>query len=165
LGDPIRQDEINPFLGTCGGYQHALLEYAHDVIGLSDAAHAELHPHASLRLLDRMHCPLIEKPQKILVTKSEFRSLYGADSELEGFHCSFALNSKYEHLFAESTLEIVARSENGEARAFCLKGHPFFVGTQFQPERKSLIGSVHPLVSAFFVAALNKTKQTDPPPA
>jgi CTP synthase (UTP-ammonia lyase) len=30
-----------PFPGTCGGFQHALLEYARDVCGLGDARHAE----------------------------------------------------------------------------------------------------------------------------
>src|SRR5215471_8328348 len=30
-----------PFLGTCGGFQHALIEYARNVCGMSDAAHAE----------------------------------------------------------------------------------------------------------------------------
>ncbi|MFO1401690.1 MAG: hypothetical protein U1F30_10855 [Steroidobacteraceae bacterium] len=33
-----------PFLGTCGGFQHALIEYARDVLGWSDAEHAETAP-------------------------------------------------------------------------------------------------------------------------
>src|SRR5215510_4791299 len=38
----IRFARLRPraFLGTCGGFQHALLEYAHGVVGMMDAAHA-----------------------------------------------------------------------------------------------------------------------------
>src|SRR5690242_11138867 len=46
------------FLGTCGGYQHALLEYARHVLGLKDSGHTELDPATSLPLLDRMRCAL-----------------------------------------------------------------------------------------------------------
>ena len=141
-----------PFLGTCGGYQHALLEYARHELGLGNSGHTERDPATSLPLLDRMHCPLIEQSQKILITNEQFRVTYGGDSGLEGFHCSYGLNSAYERLFAGTALEIVARSEDGQARAFQLRGHPFFVGTHFQPERKALTGSAHPLVQAFFAA-------------
>jgi CTP synthase (UTP-ammonia lyase) len=143
-----------PFLGTCGGYQHALLEYARNVLGLSAAGHSELDPTTPLPLLDRMQCSLIEQSQTITITNAQFRSIYGADAGPEGFHCSYGLNPNYEQVFAGSSLEIVARSKEGHARAFLLKGHPFFVGTQFQPERRALAGSLHPLVSAFFSASL-----------
>src|SRR5215467_725373 len=36
-----------PFLGTCGGFQHAVIEYARDVLGWADAEHAETAPDAS----------------------------------------------------------------------------------------------------------------------
>src|SRR4051794_41657005 len=37
-----------PFIGTCGGFQHAVLEYARNVIGLREAKNAEYNPHAPL---------------------------------------------------------------------------------------------------------------------
>ena len=141
-----------PFLGTCGGYQHALLEFARNVLKLKDAGHAENHPSTSLPLLHRMQCALVEKSQKVLVTDPDFKSPYGADSGIEGYHCSYGLNPEYERIFAGSALEIVARSEEGHAHAFRLKNHPFFVGTQFQPERRALGGSLHPLVHSFLSA-------------
>src|SRR5690349_1296816 len=73
-----------PFLGTCGGYQHALLEYARNVLGLKEADHTELDPDALLPLLHRMKCPLVEESQKIRVVDESFRVLYGADSGVEG---------------------------------------------------------------------------------
>lgn len=147
-----------PFLGTCGGYQHALLEYARHVLGLKEADHAEINAQATLPLLSRMQCTLVEKSQKVLVTSSgPFREIYGADSRTEGYHCSYGLNRAFEHLFNGGDLEVVARSEDGEARGVMLRGHSFFVGTHFQPERAALKGSLHPVVQAFFKSACAKT--------
>jgi CTP synthase (UTP-ammonia lyase) len=144
-----------PFLGTCGGYQHALLEFARNVLGHKKAGHSELDPNTPLPLLDRMQYSLIEQSQTIRITDDGFRSAYGADSGEEGFRCRYGLNAKYEGLLAGSPMKIVARAADGQSRAFRLEGHPFFIGTQFQPERRALTGSVHPLVQAFFSAAAN----------
>jgi CTP synthase (UTP-ammonia lyase) len=142
-----------PFLGTCGGFQHALLEYAHHVLRLPDAEHAETNPEAAFPLLTHLQCSLVEASQKVLVTEpGAFREAYGADSGEEGFRCNYGLNPKFEHLFKEGPMQIAARSVEGEARGFQLQGHPFFLGTLFQPERRALEGTVHPLVGAFFTA-------------
>jgi CTP synthase (UTP-ammonia lyase) len=141
-----------PFLGTCGGYQHALLEFARNVLGRKDAGHTEIDANAQMPLLHRMNCPIIEKSQKITVTDDDFRAMYGSDSGMEGYHCSYGLNPDYERIFIDSPIKIVARAEDGQARAFRLDGHPFFIGTQFQPERRALTASLHPLVQAFFAA-------------
>ena len=143
------------FLGTCGGYQHALLEYARNVLGLKEADHAEINEQARLPLLSRMQCALVEKSQKVMVTSAgRFREIYNADAGMEGYHCSYGLNPALEHLFNGSELEVVARAEDGEARAVMLRGHPFFVGTHFQPERAAMTGSLHPVVQAFFEACV-----------
>jgi CTP synthase (UTP-ammonia lyase) len=143
-----------PFLGTCGGFQHAMLEYARNVLGLKNAGHAEITPDSTLPLVSRLECSLVEKSQTIIVTDGKrFKQWYGADSGIEGFHCSYGLNPEFERLFNHGPMEVVARSADGGVRAMALRGHPFFVGTLFQPERKALQGSVHPLVKAFFAAA------------
>jgi CTP synthase (UTP-ammonia lyase) len=145
-----------PFLGTCGGYQHALLEFARNVLDLKEAGHTESDPHTPLPLLDRMKCSLIEESKQVVVSDNAFRALYGSDRRAEGFHCSYGLNPAFEPLFASAALKIVARSEQGEARAVQLTGHPFFIGTAFQPERDALRGSLHPLVESFFTHAISK---------
>jgi CTP synthase (UTP-ammonia lyase) len=152
-----------PFLGTCGGFQHALLEYARNVLGLSQAEHAETNPQAALPLLTRLQCSLVEASQKILVTgPGPFRNAYGAEAGEEGFRCNYGLNPKFEHLFKEGPMQIAARSVEGEARGFQLLDHRFFIGTLFQPERRALKGAVHPLVSAFFAAcATDERKSTE----
>jgi CTP synthase (UTP-ammonia lyase) len=63
------------------------------------------------------------------------------------------VNPAFEVLFAApSRLRVAARDAAGEVRAVELDGHPFFVGTLFQPERSALRGEVHPVVTAFLKA-------------
>jgi CTP synthase (UTP-ammonia lyase) len=151
-----REQDV-PFLGTCGGFQHALLEYARNVLKLKDAEHAEMNTDAQLPLLARLECSLVEASKPIVVTTpGTFRDAYGADSGVEGFRCNYGLNPKFEHLFKEGPLQIAARSVEGEARGFQLRGHRFFIGTLFQPERRALQGNLHPLVRAFFAACAGK---------
>ena len=47
-----------PFLGTCGGFQHALIEYARNVIGIEEADHAESNPDASVLFVTPLTCAL-----------------------------------------------------------------------------------------------------------
>jgi CTP synthase (UTP-ammonia lyase) len=150
-----------PFLGTCGGFQHALLEYARNVLGLPHAEHCETNPDAALPLLTRLECSLVEASEKILVTEpGTFRDAYGADSGEEGFRCNYGLNPNLEHLFKAGPMQIAARSVEGEARGFQLRGHRFFIGTLFQPERRALKGTLHPIVRAFVMACHERNKNS-----
>ncbi len=145
-----------PFLGTCGGFQHAVLEFMRHVLGRSDAAHAEMEPGASFPVIAPLACALVEKSERILPTgRGRFAQWYGVP-RAEGFHCSFGLNPACEALLESGGLEVAARSESGEVRAVELREHPFFVGTLFQPERSALRGELHPLVDAFLRAARAK---------
>src|SRR5687768_13885123 len=49
-----------PFLGTCGGFQHAVIEYAQNVLGWSDAAHAETTPDAPRNVITPLSCALLD---------------------------------------------------------------------------------------------------------
>lgn len=150
-----------PFLGTCGGFQHAVLEFVRHVLGRAQAAHAELEPGAAFPLIAPLACALVEKSERILPTgRGRFAQWYGASPRTEGFHCSFGLNPDYEALLENSGLEVVARGEQDEVRAVELAGHPFFIGTLFQPERSALRGKLHPLVDAFLQAAAQRGSST-----
>ncbi len=147
-----------PFLGTCGGFQHAVLEYARHALDFPEADHQELHADAAMLVVSRMECPLVEKSQRVFVEPNHpFRGIYGSESGLEMYHCSYGLNPAFEHLFRESPLEVAARNEAGTVRALLLRDHPFFVGTLFQPERRALAGSLHPVVAAFFNAVIRES--------
>jgi CTP synthase (UTP-ammonia lyase) len=148
------RESRRPFLGTCGGSQHALLEYARNVLGLENADHAETNPGAGLPLISEMSCALVEKSDRIRVLEGTMLSRICAAPEIhETYHCRYGLNPSLEHLLAGSTLRICGRDAAGEVRAFELAGHPFFVGTLFQPERSALDNRRHPLIDAFLAAA------------
>ena len=144
------RESAHPFLGTCGGYQHALLEYARDVLGLTEARHAEEHPDAPLALIGRLACDLVEVTGRVrLIEGSRLAALCGTHDLEEGYHCRFGLDPSHRPRFDGGPLRIVGEDESGEPRAFELDGHPFFFGTAFQPERSALAGRDHPLIVAF----------------
>src|SRR5262245_59165703 len=57
-----------PLIGTCGGFQHIILEWARHVMGFEDAEHAEYDPYASHLFLTRLPCSLVGKTLKIELT-------------------------------------------------------------------------------------------------
>ena len=142
------------FLGTCGGYQNAILEYARNVLGLADAANAEIDPNASLPLIAPLSCALIDQDGGIdLLENSLIRDVCGTAHLTETYRCSFGFNPEYAHLLDGRDLRIVAWDQDRDPRAVELRGHPFFIGTAFQPERAALRGEDHPLINAFVRAA------------
>lgn len=148
------REQQRPFLGTCGGCQHALLEYFRHVLGLAQAEHLESSPGASIPLIAPLQCALIECAETVeLAPGSRLRALYGRTQVEEQYHCRYGLNPEFEHLLQGGPLRIVGRAAGGAVRAVELEGHPFYVATLFQPERSALRGEVHPLIRGFVQAA------------
>jgi CTP synthase (UTP-ammonia lyase) len=142
-----------PFLGTCGGSQHAIIEYARNVLGLAGADHAETNPSAPLPLIAPLTCSLVEVQDTIyLKSGSRIAAIYGRTEIVESYHCSYGLNPHYHALFERGGMRITGVDVNGEARVIELSGHPFFVGTLFQPERSAFAGTAHPLIMAYLQA-------------
>jgi CTP synthase (UTP-ammonia lyase) len=146
----VARERAVPFLGTCGGFQHALIEYARNVKGLIEADHTETNPYASLPLIVSLTCSLIEKEMALVLTEGSliYRS-YGTPRIVEGYRCSYGPNPRYEQELFAGPLRATAHDLDGEIRGAELSGHPFFVGTLFQPERKSLKGELSPLIRDF----------------
>lgn len=143
-----------PFLGTCGGFQHALLEYARNVLGLRDVGHGEVVG-SGTPLISPLSCALVEAAGTIdLAPDSRLGRAYGASSILEGYRCGYGLDPAYRHALEEGGVRMVGLDPAGDVRAFELEGHPFFVGTLFQPERAALHGEAPPPVRAFLRAAM-----------
>ncbi|MBD2837767.1 CTP synthase [Pseudomonas sp. JM0905a] len=139
-----------PFLGTCGGFQHALLEYARNVLGWADAEHAETAPGAQRAVISPLPCALRETLERIqLLADSRLAAAYGTPEAFEGYHCGYGLNPTFREALTEGPLRVAATDAAGAVRAVELEGHPFFVATLFQPERAALIGRLPPLVAAF----------------
>lgn len=141
-----------PFLGTCGGFQHALLEFARTAAGLATADHAETNPTATDLVITPLACSLVEKTGDLhLRPDSHLHTAYGRATAREGYHCNYGLNPAHRATLERAGLRFTAFDEIGEVRAAELPvtTHPFFVGTLFQPERAALRGELPPLVAAF----------------
>lgn len=139
-----------PFLGTCGGFQHALLEYARNALGWADAEHGETAPDAGRQVITPLACSLVESIDAVhLEPGSRIARAYGAELAFEGYRCRYGLNPQFEAALLGGPLQASARDATGEVRAVELEGHPFFVATLFQPERAALAGRLPALVAAF----------------
>lgn len=142
-----------PFLGTCGGFQHAIIEYARNVLGWRDAAHAETDTEGRM-VIAPLSCSLVEKSDTIELRASTLIArAYGRDSIEEGYHCSYGIADAFARELEQGDLRVTGWDDEGEIRAVELVTHPFFVATLFQHERNALEGRPAPLVQAFLRAA------------
>jgi CTP synthase (UTP-ammonia lyase) len=148
-----RENKV-PFLGTCGGFQHALIEYARNVCGVRGADHAESSPDAELAIVTPLACALVNVSAKVRLTEgSRLHAAYGALETSEEYQCRFGLDARWRSRLEGGDLVFTAFDEAGEVRGAELRGHPFFVATLFQPERAAHAGVTPPIVSALVAAA------------
>ncbi len=144
-----------PFLGTCGGFQHALIEYARNVMGWDDAAHAETDS-AGRMVVTPLACSLVEQTGTIeLRHNTLIARAYGKDAIDEGYHCNYGVSPAFAAELDKTDLRVTGWDEEGEVRAVELITHPFFVATLFQHERAALSGRPAPLVHALLRIASN----------
>jgi len=150
----LARETARPFLGTCGGFQHALLEYARAVWGLPAPAHAETDPAAADPLIAPLDCPLVERQGRVRFEPgSRLAAIHAAAEALETYHCRYGLAPRHAARLGQGALRTAARDDAGQVRAIELDAHPFFVATLYQPERAALERRAHPLVAAFVAAA------------
>jgi CTP synthase (UTP-ammonia lyase) len=143
-----------PLLGTCGGFQHVVIEFARNVLGLAGAEHAEHDPTAELLVVDALACSLVGKVMDVTMAEgSAARRAYATGGTTERYYCRFGLNPGYVDPFAQAGLVVSGTDQAGEPRIVELPGHPFFVATLFVPQASSAPGAPHPLVSAYLRAA------------
>ena len=145
-----------PFLGTSAGFQYALIEYARDVLGLTEADHQKINPKASLPLITPLDCGLAGVNARVrFMEGSHLRKAYRTADSMEEYHCSFGLNGRYRRLIESGPLYVSAVDDQQEIRAVELDGHPFFVATLFQPEMSA---GPNPLVAAFVAACQRRRR-------
>lgn len=143
-----------PFLGTCGGVQHAVLEVAASLWGIVGAANAELEPHADDALIVPLGCALVEVSRTVrFAPRSRLARAYGVASSVEEYHCSYGIATRCGPHLENGPLRATAWDDEGDVRGVELDGDAFFVGTLFQPERAALRGVTPPIVVAFLAAA------------
>ncbi|MGW0809917.1 CTP synthase C-terminal region-related (seleno)protein [Nonomuraea sp. NPDC002799] len=145
-----------PFLGTCGGFQHMLLEFARHVCGL-DVAHAENEPGARDFLLTPLACSLYGHEGRVHLTPgSRIEQIIGSPGTMESYICSYGLNEDYKETLAAHGMVFSGHADDGAVRVAELPGHPFFVATMFQPELAGDGRGAHPVITAFAAAVARR---------
>jgi CTP synthase (UTP-ammonia lyase) len=143
-----------PTLGTCGGFQHMVIEFARNVLKIEDAEHAEYNPYASKLVINPLSCSLAGQLLQIELTNSASKTFatYGAHVIHEKYYCNFGLNPVYQDQLNGRGFNAVGIDTNGEARILELNDHPFFIATLFVPQDNSQKGKPHPLITHFINA-------------
>jgi CTP synthase (UTP-ammonia lyase) len=150
----LAREEGVPLIGTCGGFQHVVIEFARSVLGFEDAQHAEYDPFASRLFVTPLSCSLAGRTMRVrLEPGSRAAEAYGALDAEERYYCNFGLNPQHQALIHSHGLRVAGTDGDGEARVVEVPGHPFFVGTLFVPQTGSTAERPHPLVRAFLQAA------------
>ncbi|XP_075231690.1 CTP synthase isoform X2 [Lycorma delicatula] len=139
------RETVKPFLGICLGLQAAVIEFARNVLGLEDADSSEINP-------ETKHPVVIDMPEHTKgqmggtmrlgkrVTEFEnkdsiLKYLYGKDRIEERHRHRYEVNPEFVSQLEAAGLKFVAKDEQKERMEILeLKGHPYYVATQFHPE-------------------------------
>ena len=163
-----------PFLGICLGMQMAVIEYARNVLGYSDANSTEMDENTPIPVINLM------EEQKTITNKGGTMRLGAWDCELkegtlarEVYNGKAKIAERHRHRFEfnndfKDELEAAGLSASGRnaqtnlVEIVELPSHPWFVGVQYHPEYKSTVANPHPLFVGFVKAALkHKLQQTN----
>nr|WKN34317.1 CTP synthase [Tunicatimonas sp. TK19036] len=168
-----REEQV-PFFGICLGMQCAVVEFAQNVLGLTDASSTEFNSETKEPVIDLM------EEQKHIVEKGGTMRLgayacelkkgslaheaYGKTKTIHERHRHrYEFNNKYLEEFAKNGM--IATGINPDSQLveiMEIKDHPWFLGTQFHPELRSTVQEPHPLFVQFVKATIltkNQVKQ------
>ncbi|RFA15566.1 CTP synthetase [Subtercola boreus] len=165
-----------PTLGLCLGLQCMVIEYARNVVGLSDASSSEFNPDTPFPVIatmaeqvdiiaggdlgGTMRLGLYEAK---LAPGSLVESLYGAPTIEERHRHRYEVNNHYRGQIADAGLWFSGTSPDDHLVEFVelpKDAHPYYVGTQAHPELRSRPNRAHPLFDGLISAALERQEAT-----
>ena len=167
----LREEKV-PFLGICLGLQCAVIEYARNVCGISDANSSEFSKNTSNYVIDLLPNQNLEKddvgasmrlgtyPCKI--KKGTLTSkIYKEEIIYERHRHRYEVNNKFKEEIEKHGLVISGMSpDNNLIEMIEIKDHPYFVASQFHPEFKSRPWEPAPMFNYFIEAASGNNKST-----
>ncbi len=167
----VRENNI-PFFGICLGMQCAVVEFARNVLNLKDASSTELDKNTPFPVISMMeeqkHIVNMGGTMRLgaypceLKDDSTVRGIYGTKDITERHRHRYEFNNKYYDKFEKQGLMPVGiNPKSGLVEIIELKGHPWFIGTQFHPELKSTVVNPHPLFVSFVKAAIDFKKKPE----
>ena len=164
-----------PYLGLCYGMQMAVIEFARNVAGLSQAHTEEVEPdspHPVIHILPEQKTILDKGATMRLGTYKCYLSagtlaekVYGASSVEERHRHRYEFNNDYRETLARYGMVCSGLSSDYRLVEIVeIPAHPYFIATQFHPEFRSRPNRAHPLFSGLIAAALARNPrpyQTD----
>ena len=142
-----------PCFGTCGGFQHIMIEFAENLLGIKEAGHEEYDPAAETLFISELTCSLKGREMELnLVKGSRVWELYRAEKVTEKYYCNFGIHPDFVEAILEGPISLVGSDSEGIIRVVEYPEHPFFVGTLFVPQARSTAETPHPLVTGFIEA-------------
>ena len=160
-----RENNI-PYFGICLGMQIAVIEYARNVLGITDANSGEFDEQCANKVIDFMpgQSDDIDKggtlrlgayPCKI-APDSLLYQCYGQDEIQERHRHRYEVNNDYRARFVESGARFAGTApDDSLVEEMEIPGHKFYLGVQYHPEFKSRPDRAHPIFKKFIEAAKN----------
>ena len=163
-----RENKI-PYFGICLGMQIAVIEFARNVLGLSDAHSGEFDEQCVHKVIDFMpgQSDEIDKGGTLRLGSypcsikqgTRMEKCYKEELISERHRHRYEFNNEYREKMTEAGLVISGTSpDNRLVETVEIEEHPFFVGVQFHPEFKSRPNQPHPLFKGFISAALEYSR-------
>jgi CTP synthase (UTP-ammonia lyase) len=140
-----------PFLGTCGGLQYGVLEYFRNVLGVSDASHAESDGSDASNVVHPLACRLQGEERVVTpVPQTRFSQLMGGEPFVGMHYCSFGPGPAEVRRLVQEGMVVEATAEDAGAEVIELPANRFYMLTLFQPHIGALAGRpLHPLLREF----------------
>lgn len=149
-GIKFARESNKPFLGTCAGFQYAVLEFARNVMGIHNATSAEFDPTSPQLVLSELSCQIAGKKMEIRIMPNTLaHQLYDTREVLEEHHCHYGINSQFSVALQQNGMKISATDKEGEPRIIELPSKGFYLATLFVPQTSSTPTNPHPLLVGF----------------
>ncbi len=165
-----------PFFGICLGMQLSVIEFARNVLGLSDATSREFDPEAKNAVIDLLPGQelVVDKGASMrlgaydvdILPGTRAASLYGASTVSERHRHRFEFNNDFRSLMEEKGLVVTATwGEKKLPEIVEIPSHPYFVASQFHPEFTSRPLAPNPMFLGFVAAAMTHLRGTEQSPS
>ncbi|MCG8579027.1 MAG: CTP synthase [Bacteroidales bacterium] len=162
----VRENNI-PFLGICLGMQCAVIEYARNVLKITEANSREMNERTPDAVID-----LMEDQKNItdmggtmrlgayecnLKKGSKSFDAYGKPDVRERHRHRYEFNNEYLEAYEKAGMKAAGcNPETGLVEIMEIPEHKWFVGVQFHPEYSSTVLKPHPIFMAFIKATIQE---------
>ena len=169
LAAQYARENFIPYFGICLGMQIAVIEYARNVVGISDAHSGEFDELCKNKVIDFMpgQSDDIDKGGTLrlgaypccIQPNTTMEKCYKSAEISERHRHRYEFNNEYREALTSAGLTLSGLSPDGRlVETVELSDRPFYVGVQFHPEFKSRPNKPHPLFEGFVGASLESRR-------